>query len=142
VNGLTPHHEHFRHGSDIGIRGIGPTCASAFEQAALALTAVITPPQGIQLRQQITVDCTAPDLELLLVEWLDRLVVAMATRRLVFGSFAVTIRGIALHAEAFGEPVDPVRHAPAVEVKGATFTELRVAEVRSGEWLAQCVVDV
>jgi SHS2 domain-containing protein len=37
--------------------------------------------------------------------------------------------------------VDRARHAPAVEAKGATFTELRVAE-RKGGWIAQCVIDV
>ena len=31
--------EHFAHGSDIGVRGFGPSMEAAFEQAALALTA-------------------------------------------------------------------------------------------------------
>jgi len=35
-----------------------------------------------------------------------------------------------------------LRHAPAVEVKGATFTELAVSEDRPGLWRAQCVIDV
>lgn len=44
-------------------------------------------------------------------------------------------------ASLWGERVDPARHRPAVEVKGATYTELKVA--REGElWVAQCVVDV
>jgi len=34
------------------------------------------------------------------------------------------------------------RHHPAVEVKGATYTTLRVARETSGEWVAQTVVDV
>jgi SHS2 domain-containing protein len=38
--------------------------------------------------------------------------------------------------------VDVARHQPAVEVKGATFTELKVRRTDQGEWLAQCVVDV
>jgi SHS2 domain-containing protein len=29
-----------------------------------------------------------------------------------------------------------------VEVKGATYTQLKVARVETGAWLAQCVVDV
>ena len=33
--------EHFSHGSDIGVRGIGNTLEEAFEQAAVALTAVV-----------------------------------------------------------------------------------------------------
>ena len=38
------HWEHFIHGADIGIRGIGRTKAEAFEQAALAMPAVMTGP--------------------------------------------------------------------------------------------------
>jgi SHS2 domain-containing protein len=47
-----------------------------------------------------------------------------------------------LEASACGEPVDNGRHAPAVEVKGATFTELQVRREPDGGWLVQCVVDV
>jgi len=36
--------EHFSHESDIGIRGVGETEEEAFQQAALALTAVIVDP--------------------------------------------------------------------------------------------------
>ncbi len=36
--------EHFPHGADIGVRGFGATREEAFEQAALALTAVVTDP--------------------------------------------------------------------------------------------------
>ena len=36
--------EHFPHEADIGVRGRGMSAATAFEQAALALTAVITDP--------------------------------------------------------------------------------------------------
>jgi len=38
--------------------------------------------------------------------------------------------------------VDIARHRPAVEVKGATYTALRVAQEADGAWVAQCVVDV
>jgi SHS2 domain-containing protein len=65
----------------------------------------------------------------------------MATRRFLFGRFAVQIEGLHLTAEACGEPVDPSRHHPAVEVKGATYTTLRVART-NGRWMAQTVVDV
>ena len=34
--------EHFRHGADIGVRGIGTTIDAAFEGAAVALTAVVS----------------------------------------------------------------------------------------------------
>ena len=51
------------------------------------------------------------------------------------------IDGTRLEATAWGERVDPQRHHPAVEVKGATYTTLRVAR-EAGAWVAQTVVDV
>jgi tRNA nucleotidyltransferase (CCA-adding enzyme) len=134
--------EHFPHGADIGVRGIGASREEAFEQAALALTAVITDLHLVASHEEIEVSCEAPDDELLLVDWLNALVYEMATRKLLFGRFTVHIEGRRLHAKAWGEPTDVSKHQPAVEVKGATYTELRVAHDAHGVWLAQCVVDV
>jgi tRNA nucleotidyltransferase (CCA-adding enzyme) len=133
--------QHFAHGADIGLRGIGPTKERAFEQAALALTGVITDPARVRPEMAVDVACEAPSDELLLVDWLNALVYEMATRRMLFGAFTVTIEGSRLDGVAWGEPVDVTRHEPAVEVKGATYTELRV-QARNSGWLAQCVVDV
>jgi tRNA nucleotidyltransferase (CCA-adding enzyme) len=66
----------------------------------------------------------------------------MATRGLLFGEFEVAIEGLRLIGIARGERIDRARHAPAVEVKGATLTELAVVEQCPGRWMAQCVVDV
>ena len=134
--------EHFPHQADIGVRGIGASKAEAFEQAALALTAVVTDPQALSAGEQVEITCEAPDDELLLVDWLNALVYQMATRRLLFGRFEVQIDGHRLHARAWGEPIDVARHQPAVEVKGATLTCLRVGQEAGGAWVAQCVVDV
>jgi SHS2 domain-containing protein len=133
--------EHYEHGADIGVRGFGASKAEAFEQAALALTAVITDPAAVQQREHVALACEAPDDELLLAEWLNALVYEMATRRMLFSRFAVRLEGTLLTAEAWGEAVDAARHHPAVEVKGATYTTLRVAQEGDG-WLAQTVVDV
>jgi tRNA nucleotidyltransferase (CCA-adding enzyme) len=137
--------EHFEHGADIGVRGFGPTLAAAFEQAALALVAVITDPARVSTRAAVELACEAPDDELLLATWLNAVVGEMAARRMLFGRFEVRIEGRRLTARAFGEPTSVERHQPAVEVKGATCTALRVAPVGTGAgqgWLAQTVVDV
>jgi len=133
--------EHFPHQADMGVRGVGATREQAFEQAALALTAVITDPEKIAPREAIDIRCEAPDDELLLVDWLNALVYEMATRHLLFSRFAVHIDGTRLRATAWGELMDVTRHQPAVEVKGATYTALRVAQ-ENGRWIAQTVVDV
>lgn len=125
----------------MGIRGYGATIAEAFEQAALALTAVVTEPAHVVARQKIPIECEAPDNELLLVEWLNGLIYQMSTRHMLFGKFSVRLDGTRLHGEAWGENVEVVRHHPAVEVKGATYTALRVAR-ENEHWIAQTVVDV
>jgi len=89
----------------------------------------------------VPVFCQAQSDDFLLVEWLNALVYEMAVRTMLFGDFAVAIEGRELHATAYGEPVDLVRHEPAVEIKGATLTALQVAESPDG-WRVQCVVDV
>jgi SHS2 domain-containing protein len=133
--------EHFGHGADIGVRGFCASKAEAFGQAALALTAVITDPTSVAARDPVEIHCEAADDELLLTAWLNALVYEMAVRHMLFGRFEVVIDGRRLRGLAWGEPASVARHQPAVEVKGATYTELRVAPCGDG-WLAQTVVDV
>jgi len=138
--------EHFAHGADVGVRGVGATREAAFEQAALALTAVIAAPSAVRDSVPTAIHLRAPDDTLLFVDWINELVYEMATGHRLFGRFDVTIRdepgSCRLDGTAYGEPVDRLRHQPAVEVKGATHTELRVAREPGGGWIAQCVVDV
>ena len=133
--------EHYEHGADIGVRGLGASKSEAFEQAALALTAVVTDPVRVEPRTRIEIECEGPEDELLFAEWLNALVYEMATRKMLFARFGVRLEGTRLSAEAWGEKVDRARHHPAVEVKGATYTTLRVAR-ENGGWVAQTVVDV
>jgi SHS2 domain-containing protein len=134
--------EHFRHGADVGVRGSGISRAEAFEQVALALTAVIADPLHVRGDALVRIRCAAPDDELLLVDWLNALIYEMATRGLLFGRFAVTLHDHMLEAKAWGELLDRERHQPSVEIKAVTYTELSMAQRDDGTWVAQCVVDV
>ncbi len=134
--------EHFPHEADIGVRGIGMTKEAAFEQTGLALTAVITEPTSVAPTQTVSITCEAPDDELLLVDWLNALVYEMATRKMLFSRFTVRFNDHSLNATAWGEAIEVARHQPAVEVKGATYTQLSVKRDEQGHWIAQCVVDV
>ena len=134
--------EHFPHDADIGVRGYGATPGEACEQAALATMAAILDPATVRLVQTVDFALEAPSLDLLLVDWLNALIYEMAERRMVFGAFHVKIENDRLKGRALGEVVSRVRHAPAVEVKGATYTELAFVEDRPGLWRAQCVIDV
>ena len=107
--------QHFEHQADIGIRGIGKTLPEAFQQAALALTAVITDPGNIRPKQMINIQCHAPDIELLLIDWLNAIVYEIATRSMLFSRFDVKINNTNLTAKLHGEPIDQKKHQPAVE---------------------------
>jgi len=134
--------EHFPHQADVGVRGFAASLEGAFEQTACAMTAVVTELERVSPLAEIRVSCSAPDRELLLFDWLNALVYEMATRRMLFSQFRVHICDGELQATVRGEPVDVQRHEPRVEIKGATFTELRVVQDADGRWCAQCILDV
>lgn len=134
--------EHFSHGSDIGVRGFGASVEEAFEQAAIALTAVVADVSTIKESESVEVQCDAPDLDLLFVSWLNAVIYEMAVRAMLFSRFRVVTSKCSLTGTLFGEKVDPERHRVAVEAKGATMTGLHVRRGPDGQWLAQCVVDV
>lgn len=134
--------ETFPHGADVGVRGYGADLAEAFANAALALTSVITDPALIRPVRRVPLLCAADDVEILLLDWLNAIVSTMAIEGLLFGRYEVAIREGVLEGLAIGEPLDPGRHQPVVEVKGATLTELKVVQRDDGRWVAQCVVDV
>jgi protein archease len=121
--------------------GYGATPAAAFEAAALALTAAVTSAR-VEPKLPVEVSCQPPDLELLLVEWLNSVIYEMAVRRMLFGRFSVRIEGARHKGTLCGELVDAVRHAPACEPNGATYAALKVAADPDGVWSAGCVVDV
>jgi SHS2 domain-containing protein len=138
----TPRWEHLEHGADIGVRGYGLSLAEAFTQAALALSSIVTDLGSIDPLESVDIECEAPEFDLLLVDWLNEIVYQMATRNMLFCQFDVQIEGHRLRARLRGETANQQKHQPAVEIKGATFTELEVVRTDGGEWMAQCIVDV
>ena len=133
--------KHFHHQADIGIRATGKTLEEAFEEGAVALTAVICSPETVQPTECIEIECEADEDDILFADWINALIYEMDVRKMLFGRFEVTIDNHKLTAKAWGEPVDFDRHEPAVEVKAATFMDLK-AHRDNGSWIVQCVVDV
>jgi tRNA nucleotidyltransferase (CCA-adding enzyme) len=143
---IIPSWHHLHHSSDIGIQGVGGSIEEAFEQAALALTAVVMNPNLISSKEKVHITCKAPNLEILFLDWINDLIYQMATQKILFSSFDITINqkdtNLCLDGFAWGEFINLKKHHPAVEVKGATFTLLKVTRDEQGAWIAQCVVDV
>lgn len=138
---VEPSYEHFPHGADVGVRGRGPTLESAFEQAALAVSALVTDPAAVAASESLRLECVAPSPRLLLADFLNAVIFEISAHHLVFSRFEVALWDGHLRARAHGERFDSARHEPGVDVKGATFTALEVRK-EGGQWVAQCVVDV
>ena len=66
----------------------------------------------------------------------------MATRGMLFCKFEVSIEAGSLRARVWGQQVDVEKHQPSVEIKGATYSDLKVGCDKDGKWVAQCIVDV
>jgi SHS2 domain-containing protein len=134
-------YETFEHEADIGVRGFGGNIEEVFANTALAMYSVMVRIDAVRPLEKRLVTVSAPDIELLLVEWLNALLALSDIDRMVFSKFDVKIDGESLNGIAWGEKLDRMRHEPNVEVKGATYHLLRVME-ENGRYVAQCVVDV
>jgi len=133
--------EHYSHTADMGIRGFGAGMEEAFAAAALAMIAVSVDLKKIKPKQKVEIACKQPDNELLLIDWLNSLLYEMATRKMLFSKFEVSINGGQLTGKAWGEKLDLRRHNPAVEIKAATCSDLKVTKEKD-KWIAQCIVDI
>ena len=133
--------EHFSHPADVGIRGVSETLEGAFAEAAYAMVAVMCDPKTVRPAEPIDILCESLDMELLFSDWLSTLIYEMDSRKMLFSRFNVSIEGTQLWAKAWGEKIDPSRHDMTVEVKAATYMELKVYK-NNNLWIAQCVVDV
>jgi SHS2 domain-containing protein len=138
--GAAPAYSYFDHDADIGVTARGATLEAAFEAAAQAMFAVMEPPRGGGVEQRVAFEFEETDVELALVEWLNRLLGEARSHGLILRRFRLRRDGARWLGEGWGEPW-PESTDRGVEVKGATLTMLSV-RATSGGWEARCVVDV
>ena len=131
--------------SDLSFVALGPTVEAVFVAAGEAfLAATVEEPQAVARRERWSVVLEEPDLELLLVRFLNELVYLRDAEELLLHPQHVEIvsnGSVELRAELAGERIDRRRHALASDVKAATVHELRVAKTSDG-WSATATLDV
>ncbi len=122
--------------SDLRFVARGETLEAAFAAAADALLAVtLENAETVEARLEQDISLEEPDLELLLLAFLNELVYLRDARGwlLRVGEARVerSSQGASLWARLVGEALDPARHRLATEVKAATAHGLRVRPSRS-----------
>jgi SHS2 domain-containing protein len=135
-------YELFEHTADLGLRVRAPDLNTLFREAAVGLFSMIVE-DVTRIRPNHLVTFTVPgsDREYLLFDWLRELLLVADERRMVFGTFDVTVTDSGLTGSAWGEPLDPDRHGLNREVKAITYHELKVVPTADG-WLAEVIVDI
>jgi SHS2 domain-containing protein len=135
----------FDHTGDIGVSLTGRTPALLFASAAQAFTDSITPIAAVEPRRPEEVDLAAPELDLLLVDFLSELLYRFDTRAWLTRDAEIVVReadgGWLLEGTLRGEKLDPDRHGVKVLIKAVTYHGLEVAR-RDDEWTADIVFDI
>jgi SHS2 domain-containing protein len=135
-------YELVEHATDIGVRAWGPTAEEVFEQAALALFALVCDPLDVGELESVDVQLEAESRELLLAAWLNELLRVFEARRLVLSQFDLLELGDhVLRARVSGEPLDTSRHIVCGGVQAATATELSL-EQRDDGWEGFVLLDL
>jgi len=139
-------YEYFEHTADIGVRAFGINLAAAFEEAAKGTFNIMVDIDTVNERQEVEITAEADTKENLLVEWLNALISEADHKEMVFASFQIQeLRNVGtgyyLKGIAIGESLDSKRHNVKIEVKAATYSQLKV-EFRREKVMVQCVVDV
>lgn len=138
--------ELFEHKADMGVRARAPTLEQAFAEAGKALFEVMVDTGQVKARKSVSFEAEAENLEELFVEFLNQLLYLKDVHSMFFSAFTVEEieeagEGYRLKARAAGERMKPEGHDIKTEVKGATYSQLKVEKEKDG-WLVQCVVDV
>lgn len=139
---MTPPYKEFEHTADIGMEMYGATLKELFRNAGRALFDTIVEIDRIQPRVERSVSVTGDDDELLLMNWLRRLLYLFAVEGEVYGEFRiVALQSGALQAVVTGEPLDMERHHFKTELKAITYHQFRLIHEQDG-WRATVIFDV
>ena len=136
-----PPFELLDHTADVGALAYGRTLAEAFENAALAMFSVMADLSTVGEEESRDIEVEGDSPEELLVAWLSELLYLSDTQQMVFRRFAIDQMDHHLRGRAWGEPIDPDRHALGSGVKAVTRHMLAIEE-REGLHRIQVIFDI
>jgi SHS2 domain-containing protein len=135
-------YEIFAHTADLGLRVKAADLNSLFAEAGRGFFSIIVA-NFDDVRPEVTVEfhVKGHDLPYLFADWLNELLFAFESRRLLLCEFDVTIGDEGLDATAKGEHSDESRHQLDHEIKAITYHGLNVCEADDG-WMAEVILDI
>jgi SHS2 domain-containing protein len=119
------------HIADAYVEAYGTSLEEAFENAALAMTDVMTEVEKVEARNEETFMVEASDEFALLYSWLEEILLEFELKDKLYSRFEVskiekTSGGFRLRAKAWGETYDSRKHPSKVGVKSATYHQMEI----------------
>ena len=140
---MTP--QHYRivdHTADFGLEIFGRSASDLFEQAARALTDLLTDPAVLKEQRRRILDIEGSDWEDLLINWLRELLYLYnGEAQFVAGVAIISIEPTRLRAEVATEAYRMGHHDIRNEIKAVTYHQLEVRTDDDG-WRARVIFDV
>jgi SHS2 domain-containing protein len=130
--------------ADCAIDVEGTDLADLFETAALALADVMVDPATVRPSARRTFTVEAPDLDLLLYDWLSELIFRKDRDREVYTRTKVTVDGsgpFRLVAQVEGGLIDAAHTQLRSDPKAVTFHQFALEPAAEG-WRARIVIDI
>jgi len=113
--------EHFDHTADLGLRVRARTLEELFAEAGRGLfQMIVLNLHDVEPRQEHRVELQSDSLEYLLFDWLDELLYAFESKRLLLSQFQVEIQ-----AEASPHRVNPLRPTQSVGSHPLAYSRLQ-----------------
>jgi len=130
------------HTADLAWRIRGASLTELFENAGGALISTLTDRRFLRRSQVRDLTVDSPDLEALLVDWLNRLLYLFDVEGFLGREFKVVeLSPQRLRARVRGDIFDPARHPEKTAVKAATYHHLEIKRTHRG-WQATVILDL
>ena len=134
--------EVFEHTADIGVRVFGRDLAELLRNAALALMTLITDRESVRPDEKTVFELEAETGEELLIKMLSEILYIHQVRKMVFCEAEIELTdGYKLKGRLNGEKIDPGRHELLLDIKAATYHNLKIERVND-RFMAEIVFDI
>jgi SHS2 domain-containing protein len=130
--------------ADCAVEIEGEDPADLFETAARAVAELMVDPATVPAAVERSLDLAAPQLDLLLYDWLSELIFRKDRDREIFPDVRVTVSGSGpfhLAARLRGGPIEPGRTELRADAKAVTLHQFAVERV-GARWRARVVIDI
>ncbi len=128
-------YEFHDHPADIQVHAVGDTLEQAIREAVLAMMTTMTSAENIRSETSRETTLSAPDLEILVVNYLSEYLYYFDAERLLFADVKISpiqynekTGEYTISSISYGENFDPQRHEMKTEIKAVTYSFLEVIQ--------------